>query len=45
MVMKVINNINDIARDDLATTIQKGSKVSVAADCFSMYAYNVLKSS
>lgn len=41
--MKVINNINDIARDDLAATIKKGSKVSVAAACFSMYAYNVLK--
>jgi SNF2 family DNA or RNA helicase len=43
MAMKVINNINDIARDDLMATIKKGSKVSVAAACFSMYAYNVLK--
>ncbi|WP_196592542.1 helicase-related protein [Pectinatus sottacetonis] len=41
--MKVINNINDIARDDLMATIKKGSKVFVAAACFSMYAYNVLK--
>lgn len=42
--MKIIDNINDIFRDDLKDTIKKGSKVSVAAACFSMYAYKELKS-
>ena len=41
--MKVFDNIQDIVRDDLTQTIQRGSKVSVAAACFSMYAYSVLK--
>jgi len=41
--MKVFDNIQDIVRDDLTQTIRRGSKVSVAAACFSMYAYSVLK--
>ena len=41
--MKVFDNINDIVRDDMETTITKGSKVSIAAACFSMYAYKELK--
>lgn len=41
--MKVFNNITDILRDDMTSTIKKGSKVSIAAACFSMYAYNELK--
>lgn len=41
--MKVFNNITDIVRDDMAVTIKKGSKVSIAAACFSMYAYKELK--
>ena len=41
--MKVFDNINDLVYDDMAQTIKRGSKVSVAAACFSMYAYNVLK--
>lgn len=40
--MKIINNITDILRDDLKEKILKGSKVSVAAACFSMYAYEEL---
>ena len=44
MEMKVIDNITEIVRDDLEETIKQGSKVSVAAACFSMYAYNELKS-
>lgn len=43
--MKVFNNITDILRDDMTSTIKKGSKVSIAAACFSMYAYNELKNS
>jgi SNF2 family DNA or RNA helicase len=41
--MKVFDNITDIVRDDMADTMKKGSKVSIAAACFSMYAYNELK--
>ena len=41
--MKIINNVTDILRDDLRVTIQKDGRVSVAAACFSMYAYQELK--
>lgn len=41
--MKIFNNITDIVRDDLQKTIKKNGKVSVAAVCFSMYAYQELK--
>ena len=41
--MKVLNNINDTVRDDLLTTIKKDSKVSIAAACFSIYAYQELR--
>ena len=41
--MKIFDNISEIVRDDMAATITKGSKVSVAAACFSMYAYKELK--
>ena len=36
------NNINTL-RDDLKSVIKRGSKVSIAAACFSMYAYKELK--
>ena len=41
--MKVFNNVTDIVKDDLQVTITKGSRVSIAAACFSMYAYQELK--
>lgn len=41
--MKIFNNVTDIVRDDMAKTITAGSKVSIAAACFSMYAYQELK--
>lgn len=41
--MKLFNNITDLVKDDLATTMTESSKVSVAAGCFSMYAYKELK--
>ena len=41
--MKIFNNGTDIVRDDMAENIKKGSKVSIAAACFSMYAYKELK--
>lgn len=41
--MKVIDNITQTVRGDLAETIHKGSKLSIAAACFSIYAYQELK--
>ena len=43
MEVKVFDNVTEIVRDDMASTITKGSKLSVAAACFSMYAYKELK--
>ena len=41
--MKIFDNVTEIVRDDMEKTIKRGSKVSIAAACFSMYSYNVLK--
>ena len=41
--MKIFDNVTDIVRDDLKQTVKRGSKVSIAAACFSMYAYKELK--
>ena len=41
--MKIFDNVTDIVRDDLQQTIKRGSKVSIAAACFSIYAYRELK--
>ncbi len=41
--MKIFDNVTEIVRDDMQQSIKRGSKVSIAAACFSMYAYNELK--
>lgn len=41
--MQIIDNINKTVKDDLQAGIHKGSKLSVAAACFSIYAYQELK--
>ena len=41
--MQIIDNINKTVKDDLQAGIRKGSKMSVAAACFSIYAYQELK--
>jgi len=41
--MKIYDNIHEIVKDDMAAIIGKGCKVSVAAACFSIYAYQELK--
>lgn len=41
--MEVFNNTTKVVRDDLAKTIKNGSRVSVAAACFSIYAYQELR--
>lgn len=42
--MVLIDNVNKTLRDDLRQEIQSGSKVSIAAACFSIYAFQELKS-
>lgn len=42
--MEIFDNITKVVRDDLKEKIKPRSKVSVAAACFSMYAYKELKS-
>lgn len=41
--MKLIDNVNQTLRDDLSNEIKPGSKVSIAAASFSIYAYQELK--
>lgn len=41
--MEIIDNISKTLRDDLAVEIKQGSKVSIAAACFSIYAFQKLK--
>lgn len=43
MDVKVFDNITELVRDDMKKSIKNGSKVSIAAACFSMYAYQQLK--
>src|SRR5690554_3300580 len=41
--MEVITNIDRLLGDDLKTVIRKNAKISIAASCFSIYAYEALK--
>lgn len=41
--MELIDNVNKTLKDDLTVSIQKDSKVSIAAACFSIYAFQELK--
>lgn len=43
MMSEMIDNVNKTLKDDLSAEIKKGSKVSVAAACFSIYAFQELK--
>ena len=40
---EMLDNVSRTVKDDLATTVKKGDKLSVAAACFSIYAYQTLK--
>lgn len=42
--MEIIDNINKTLKSDLLVELKKGSKVSIAASCFSIYAFEELKS-
>lgn len=41
--MLMLDNVTNTVRDDLSISLKKGSKVAVAAACFSIYAYQELK--
>lgn len=43
LVMELINNTTKTLKDDLSVEIKQGSKVSIAAACFSIYAFQELK--
>lgn len=43
MQMKQIDNVNELLRDDLKSTIIKGSKVSIAAAYFQSMPFENLK--
>lgn len=40
--MELIDNINQLLGDNLKATLRPGSKVKIAASCFSIYAYEAL---
>ena len=42
-LIKAINNISERVIDDLKTKLSKGSRVSIAAASFSIYAFEALK--
>lgn len=41
--MKLIDNVNNRLGDDLKVTLRKGSKLSIAASSFSIYAFEALR--
>ncbi len=41
--MELINNINKSLRDDIVAQMKSGSRLSIAASCFSIYAFQELK--
>ena len=41
--MQILDNVNNTVKDDLQDIICKGSKLSIAAAYFSIYAYQELK--
>ncbi len=41
--MEIFNNTTKVVKDDLENKIQSGSRISIAAACFSIYAYQELK--
>ncbi len=41
--MQILDNVSHLVGDDLKTTITRGSRLKVAASCFSIYAFEALK--
>ena len=42
--MEIIDNINSLLGDDLKKTLKPNTRLKIAASCFSMYAFEALKS-
>jgi len=42
-MMEIIDNISHLLGDDLKKTIKEGSKLKIAASCFSIYAFEALQ--
>ena len=42
--MELIDNISHLLGDDLKKTLKPGAKLKIAASCFSMYAFEALRS-
>ena len=42
--MKIIDNINSLMGNDLKESIDIGTRLKIAASCFSIYVYEALKS-
>lgn len=40
---EMLDNVSKTVKDDLTSTINKGDKLSIAAACFSIYAYRAIK--
>jgi helicase domain protein len=40
---ELFDNTKNVVKDDLTQTIKKGDRLSIAAACFSIYAYSALK--
>ncbi len=41
--MQILNNITDLWGDDLKNALKPGTRLKIAASCFSIYAYEALK--
>ena len=41
--LEILDNVNKTLKDDLSVEVGKGSKISIAAACFSIYAFAELK--
>jgi hypothetical protein len=41
--VEIFDNINKIVKTDLEVSIESGSRLSIAAACFSIYAYQALR--
>ena len=41
--MQIIDNVNNLLGDDIRSVLDGGSKLKIAASCFSIYAFEALK--
>ena len=41
--MEILDNVNKTVKNDLAEAVKEGDRLSIAAACFSIYAYQALK--